>query len=59
MNEAANEVPPILPHMLLKLRGKDFAKVLQKQKECLLKRWTEVESDAVAIPPQKGFKELN
>ena len=26
MNEAANEIPPILPHMLLKLRGKDFAK---------------------------------
>ena len=47
MNEAANEIPPILLHMLLKLHGKDFAEVLQKQKECLLKRWTEVEIDAI------------
>ena len=47
MNKAANEIPPILPHMLLKLHGKDFAEVLQKQKECLLKRWTEVEIDAI------------
>ena len=28
MNEAANEIPPILQHMLLKLCGKDFAEVL-------------------------------
>ena len=27
MNEAANEIPPILLHMLLKLHGKDFAEV--------------------------------
>ena len=78
-NEAANEIPAILPHMLLKLCGKDFAEVLQKQKERLLKRWSEVEIDAierefqelklayqnevpgnaVAIPPQKSFKDLN
>ena len=30
MNEAANEIPPILPHMLLNLCGKNFAEVLQK-----------------------------
>ena len=47
MNAAANEIPQILPHMLRKLHGKDFAEVLQKQKECLLKRWTEVEIDAI------------
>jgi hypothetical protein len=47
MNEATNEIPPILPHMLLKLHGKDFAEVLQKQKERLLKRLTEVEMDAI------------
>jgi hypothetical protein len=47
MNEAANEILSILPHMLLKLCGKDFAEVLQKQKECLLKRWTVVEIDAI------------
>ena len=47
MNEAANEILPILPHMLLKLHGKDFAEVLQKQKERLLKRWTECEIDAI------------
>ena len=47
MNEAANEIPPILPHMLLKLCGKDFAEVLWKQKEHLLKRWTEVKIDAI------------
>ena len=47
MNEAANQIPPILPHMLLMLHGKDFAEVLQKQKECLLKRWTKVETDAI------------
>ena len=45
--EAANEIPPIVPHMLLKLHGKEFAEVLQKQKEHLLKRWTEVEMDAI------------
>jgi hypothetical protein len=28
MNEAVNEIPPILPHMLLKRHGKDFAEVL-------------------------------
>ena len=28
MNEAANEIPPMLPHMHLKLYGKDFAEVL-------------------------------
>ena len=33
MNEATNEIPPILPHMLLKLHGKEFAEVLQKQSE--------------------------
>ena len=54
MNEAANEIPPILPHLLLKLRGKDFAEVLQKQKERLLKRWTEVEIDAI----EREFQEL-
>ena len=37
MNEAANKIPPILPHMLLKLCRKDFAEVLRKQKERLLK----------------------
>ena len=37
INEAANEILPIFPHMLLKLHGKDFAEVLQKQKEHLLK----------------------
>ena len=47
MNEAANEIHPILPHMLLKLHGKDFADVLQKQKVHLLKRWTEVQTDAI------------
>ena len=54
MNEAANEIPAILPHMLLKLCGKDFAEVLQKQKERLLKRWTEVEIDAI----EREFQEL-
>ena len=43
----SNEILPILPHMLLKLRGKDFAEVLWKQKEHLLKRWTEVKIDAI------------
>ena len=38
MNEAAKTIPPILPHVLLKLHGRDFAEVLQKQKERLLKR---------------------
>ena len=33
--------------MLLKLHGKEFAEVLQKQKERLLKRWTEVEIDDI------------
>ena len=47
MNEAANEIPPILPHMLLKLCGKNFAKVLRKQKECLLRRWTDIEINAI------------
>jgi hypothetical protein len=47
MNEAAKEIPPILPHMLLKLCGKDFAEILQKQKEHFLKRWTEDEIDAI------------
>ena len=28
LNEAANEIPPILPQMLLKLHWKDFAEVL-------------------------------
>ena len=47
MNEAANEIPPILQHMLLKLCGKNFAKVLRKQKECLLRRWTDIEINAI------------
>ena len=47
MNEAANELLPILPHMLLKLHGKEFAEVLRKQKENLLKWWTEDEIDAI------------
>ena len=38
MNEAAKTIPQILPHVLLKLHGRDFAEVLQKQKERLLKR---------------------
>ena len=54
MNEAANEIPPILPHMLLKLGGKDFEEDLQKQKERLFKRWTEVEIDAI----EHEFQEL-
>ena len=47
MKEAANEILPIVPHMLLKLRGRDSAEVLRKQKEYLLKRWTDVEIDAI------------
>ena len=53
MNEAANEIPPILPHMLLKLCGKDFVEVLRKQEERLLKRWTECEIDAIEWEFQK------
>ena len=47
INEAAYEILPILPHMLLKLHGKDLTEVFQKQKEHLLKKWTEVEIEAV------------
>ena len=35
MNEAANDILPIVPYMLLKLCGKDFAEVMKKQIECL------------------------
>ena len=47
MNDAANEILPISSHMLLKICGKNFAEVLQKQKDWVLKRWTEVEIDAI------------
>ena len=53
MNEADNEIMPILPHMLLKLSGKDFVEVLQTQKEHLLKIWTEVEIDAIEWESQE------
>lgn len=49
-NGASDQLPPVLPHQLVKLSGKEFSKILQKQKERLQARygkhkWYEVEKE--------------
>lgn len=34
-NEASNEIPSVFPPNITKVRGKEFSKILQAQKQCL------------------------
>ena len=49
MNEAAEKVPPVLPHQFLTLRGREFASILQNQRSCLSERWTDFQIDAIEL----------
>ena len=40
-NNAADYMPPVLPHQLVKLQGLDFAGIIQLQFERLKVRWSE------------------
>jgi hypothetical protein len=48
-NEAAEEIPPVLPHMLVKLRGGNFSQVLRIQRNRLLKKWSQVEINDIEL----------
>ena len=39
-NDAADFMPPVLPHQLVKLRGREFAAIIRKQTDRLTARWT-------------------
>ena len=49
MNQAANSLPPVLPHILVKLRGREFAVIVIEQKMRLSERWTDVQIDAIEL----------
>ena len=38
-NDAADAMPPVLPHLFVKLRGQEFADVIRRQRCCLSMRW--------------------
>ena len=38
-NDAADFMPPFLPHHLVKLRGRDFADIIRQQRDRLVVRW--------------------
>ena len=40
-NDAADYMPPVLPHQLVKLQGRDFAGIVQLQFERLKVCWSE------------------
>ena len=41
-NSATDEIPPVLPHMLVKMHGRDFARIIWEQRShLLLGPWTE------------------
>lgn len=52
---AADEIPPVLPHLLVKLRGRDFSQVLRIQRNRLLKTWSQVEINDIELEFQ-GLK---
>ena len=54
-NEAAEEIPPVLPHLLVKLRGREFSRVLRIQRNRLLKTWSQVEINDIELEFQ-GLK---
>jgi hypothetical protein len=40
MNHAAESMPPVLPHQLVKLCGREFADIIPQQKDGLSVRWS-------------------
>ena len=39
-NDAADSMPPVLPHQLVKLRGRELAEIIRKQRDRLAVRWS-------------------
>ena len=39
-NDAAESMPPVLPHQLVKLRGREFTNIIMQQKDRLNVRWS-------------------
>jgi hypothetical protein len=52
MNEAAEKVPPVLPHQLVTLKGREFPSILQNQRSHLSERWINVQIDAIELDLQ-------
>ena len=49
MNEASENVSPVLPHQLITLRDREYAFILQNQRSRLSERWTNVQIDAIEL----------
>ena len=52
--EAALEMPPVLLHQLVLLRGQEFANIVRVQAPCFLYRWSSSEIDVI----DQDFQEL-
>jgi hypothetical protein len=53
-NDAAESMPPVLPHQLVKLRGQEFANIIIQQKERLSVRWSAKMIDDI----ERDFEDL-
>lgn len=53
-NDAADSMPPVLPHQLVKLRGRDFAAIIRSQRDRLSARWGQQSIDII----EQEFEEL-
>jgi hypothetical protein len=39
-------MPPVLPHQLVKVRGREFAVIILQQKDRLFERWNKAKNGA-------------
>ena len=47
MNESADELPPVLPHVLATLEPSDLCAIVRRHRERLLALWSTTEIDAI------------
>lgn len=53
-NAPANDLPPVLPHQLIKLRGREFSQIILKHLEHLKAFWMDDDIDRI----EREFREL-